>query len=311
VPSGRLVIHMPVSEKQADGWRARIATTVLLGLILALASPAIAADEGARDRARVEVGQGVELLGKRAFAAALERFESALALYPSPKIYYNIALAHEGLGNREQAMRAFQRFLAETPDPPAAQSAHARDQLERLTKETGQKWGPADAARSNEAEALVRRGVELRKERKDLEAYDYFRRAFETSATARTMAQLGLVEYQLGRWVDAEVHLDQAARSREPWIDQNRRTIAAALETVRSHIAYIEIKGAPAGAEVMVNDRKVGKLPLPGLVKTGEGHGVGLHSPLRPERSARASSGDAQYQAADLRSVPSLSHQPI
>ena len=123
------------------------------------------------------------------------------------------------------------------------------------------------------AEELVLQGVELRKQRKHLEAYDRFRRAFEISPTPRPTAQLGLVEYQLGRWVDAEVHLEQAVKAPDdPFIRQNRETINQALETVRSHIAYLEIKGTPDGAEVSVNGRKVGALPLAGLVKAGDGY---------------------------------------
>jgi hypothetical protein len=137
------------------------------------------------------------------------------------------------------------------------------------------------------AEELIRKGVELRRQRKDLEAYDYFRRAHELRPTPRPTAQLGLVEYQLGRWVDAERHLDEAVRSTDhPWIQQNRATIDEALATVRTHIAFIELRGSPAGAEVEVNGRKVGKLPLADLVKAGEGYAEVLvtapgHTPVR------------------------------
>jgi Tfp pilus assembly protein PilF len=258
----------------SDGSFPRAAAILGTALMLVLARPSPARPaQDARDQARAEVVRGVELLGKRDFARALKHFEAALSLYPSPKIHYNVALAHQGLGNPEQAIAAFRRFLQETPDPPPEHKAHARAQLAALEKEAGRPGqSPASRPPSTEAEALVRQGVELRKQRKHLEAYDYFRRAHEMSATPRTAAQLGLVEYQLGRWVDAESHLDQAVKARDPWIDQNRKTIESALETVRSHVAYIEIKGTPAGAEVIVNDRRVGTLPLPGLIRAGEGY---------------------------------------
>jgi hypothetical protein len=132
----------------------------------------------------------------------------------------------------------------------------------------GQAGNPAAAA-----EELVRKGVDLRKQGKNLEAFDYFQQAHALHPAPRPAAQLGLVEFQLGRWVEAEAHLEAALKvPGDPFIRQNRRTIEEAMATVRSHIAFIEIKGTPEGAEVAVNGRPVGRLPLAGLVKAGDGY---------------------------------------
>jgi eukaryotic-like serine/threonine-protein kinase len=87
------------------------------------------------------------------------------------------------------------------------------------------------------AEDLVQKGVALRRQGEHAEAYDYLRQAFELSPTPRPSAQLGLVEYELRRWVDAETHLQQALKSPDDtWVRKNRETLVEALHTVQSHI---------------------------------------------------------------------------
>src|SRR6516165_11970694 len=63
--------------------------------------------------------------------------------------------------------------------------------------------GPASVARAQaeEAESLIRQGVELRKEGKDALALPFFEKAYQKSRNPRTAAQLGLGEMALGYWV--------------------------------------------------------------------------------------------------------------
>jgi tetratricopeptide (TPR) repeat protein len=123
----------------------------------------------------------------------------------------------------------------------------------------------ADVARLDDAaEQLVLKAVELRKQQKHLEAYELFQRAHQMSPRPRPTAQLGLVEYQLGKWVDSEGHLEHALQTgkSDPFIRANLQTIEEALAVVRSHIGYVSVNGTPPGAEVIINGRKAGPLPL-------------------------------------------------
>jgi hypothetical protein len=116
---------------------------------------------------------------------------------------------------------------------------------------------------SSEVETLVKRGNELRKEGKDHEALPLFQRAYETAATPRTAAQLGLCEMQLGYWLAADDHLREAlAGQRDTWIDKYRPVIDESLQKVQKRIGEIRVTGSPAGASVTINGRTVGTIPL-------------------------------------------------
>src|SRR5450432_1999872 len=71
-------------------------------------------------------------------------------------------------------------------------------------------------------EALVRRGLELRKAGQDEQALEAFRSAYKLKATPRAQAQMGMAEQALGRWGDAESDLKGAlAVDQDAWIARN------------------------------------------------------------------------------------------
>src|SRR5688500_5007277 len=78
-----------------------------------------------------------------------------------------------------------------------------------------------------ESEALLARGNQLRRAGDDEGALPIFKRAYELHKSPRTIAQLGLVEWALGRWVDADEHLTEALKAvnTDVWIRNNRTTI--------------------------------------------------------------------------------------
>src|SRR5215475_9606181 len=122
---------------------------------------------------------------------------------------------------------------------------------------------PARAGDSAEAEALIRQGVELRAQKKDERALPLFEKAYQISRSPRTAGQLGLVEMALGYFVDAERYLGEAVASPDhPWVAKNLPTLKAQLAAAKAQIGELYIVGEPAGAEVLVNGKPVGKLPL-------------------------------------------------
>jgi hypothetical protein len=119
-------------------------------------------------------------------------------------------------------------------------------------------------------ESLIRRGVELRKADRNEDALDMFQKAHALTPSGRTLAQMGLAEFSLKRFVDAENHLAAALTTDLPWVVHNRAPLEQALASVRSHVAIVDIVG-PDGAEVAVNGRSVGRLPLLEPVHIAEG----------------------------------------
>lgn len=131
----------------------------------------------------------------------------------------------------------------------------------------------APAAGSNQSEdEIIGRGVKLRKAGDDQSARDLFRQAYDRFHSPRAAGQLGLAEQALGRWEEAEAHLREALQSPEdPWVKKNFETLTQDIQIVKSHVGRIEVTGQPEGAEIMVNGRSVGRLPLGGPVITSAG----------------------------------------
>src|SRR4051812_40646371 len=114
-----------------------------------------------------------------------------------------------------------------------------------------------------EAEAAIRHGVELRKTGEDEAALAEFKRAYGLQASPRAAAQMGMAEQSLGRWPEAEVHLAEAIASKgDTWVDKNRGVLEASLRTVRSRVGRLHIAGDPPGAEIAVDGKPQGKLPV-------------------------------------------------
>jgi hypothetical protein len=60
--------------------------------------------------------EGSALYRRGDYQGALRKFEEARALYPSPKLYFNLGQALTRLGRTAAAIDAFEKFLAEAPD---------------------------------------------------------------------------------------------------------------------------------------------------------------------------------------------------
>jgi len=131
--------------------------------------------------------------------------------------------------------------------------------------------GPAVAA-GDAADDAIARGLELRRSARDAEALEEFKRAYLLSPGPRALAQMGWAEQALGRWVDAEAHLDEASKAKsDPWVRKVRSRIEQSLTAVGTHLGSLEVTGSPAGADVNVDGRKVGTLPLRGPVRVPAG----------------------------------------
>jgi hypothetical protein len=122
---------------------------------------------------------------------------------------------------------------------------------------------PPAAVGAPDTEAIIKRGVDLRKKGDDEAALREFKRAYGISATPRAAAQMGMAEQSLGRWPDAEAHLAEAVASRgDTWVEKNRAVLEESLRTVRSRVGRLMIAGQPAGARIAIDGQPFGTLPL-------------------------------------------------
>jgi hypothetical protein len=129
---------------------------------------------------------------------------------------------------------------------------------------------PSQHARADgaEVEALIAKGNELRRAGTPGPALPYFRKAYELARTPRTSCQLGLAELDAGYPVEAAEHLAAALQSAsDPSIAKYQAMLTAALTRARSQIGELAVEGSPAGAEVVVNGRAMGVLPLSSAIK--------------------------------------------
>jgi hypothetical protein len=119
------------------------------------------------------------------------------------------------------------------------------------------------AARAQDADALIKQGVELRRAGKDQAALEQFRRAYDLAPTPRALAQLGLAEQALGRWIDGEAHIIKALEAeQDPWISKYRETLEGSRAEIAKHLGSLSVTGGPAGAELRIDGQPVGALPL-------------------------------------------------
>lgn len=126
-------------------------------------------------------------------------------------------------------------------------------------------------AAGDTVEDLISKGVELRRRGQHERALELFRRAHAEDPSPRTLAQMGLAEQSLKRWIDSETHLIGALEDQShPWIRKNRAHLQNALEAVRSHIGHLTVQGTP-GAAVFVQGEARGTLPLAAPLRFGEG----------------------------------------
>lgn len=172
----------------------------------------------------------------------------------------------------------------------------------------------AEPSDLEKAEQLIREGNALRRNNQDARALPMFQQAYGLSRTPRSAAQLGLAELALGYWDAASEHLNEALTSgRNPWVERNRSTIEASLKEAKSHLASLTVKGRPVGAEVVLNGKSVGTLPLGGPVLVNEGR---IETEVRApgyksdRRVLTVDGGSSAEVGVDLDRLPAASEHP-
>ncbi len=130
---------------------------------------------------------------------------------------------------------------------------------------------PVQAAEGNEEE-LIREGVAKRRHQDDEAALELFTKAYAIRKSPRAAGQMGLAEMALGRWPEAEAHLQEAvAAPSDSWVAKNTSSLKDALTAVEGHLGSLQVLGGPNGAEVVLEGEVRGTLPMehPIRVRTG------------------------------------------
>lgn len=118
--------------------------------------------------------------------------------------------------------------------------------------------GPCD-----EVASTVRQTNELRRRGAHDEAVTRLNALYRTCHAPRVLAQIGLAEHGRGRWLDAWRALHDALRHRDdPWIAAHAAVLVGAVTAVRAHLADVSPRCSVAGAQLTVDGRAVGSLPL-------------------------------------------------
>lgn len=112
---------------------ARFAACLTGALLALLGARAASADESeARLRAQDLLNEGNLLFRNGDARAALDRYRAAYDAFASPKLFLNIGLCEESLGERTQAMNSYTRFLTEAQDILPAVRAEAEQHMHGL-----------------------------------------------------------------------------------------------------------------------------------------------------------------------------------
>jgi PEGA domain len=99
-------------------------------LVYASAAQAQAQSDADKKQAQALQTEGLRLMQRGDQRAALDKFEQAFRLVPSPKILFNMGKAHQAMGDDVEALTAFERFLDEAPYAPK----ESRDEASRAVR---------------------------------------------------------------------------------------------------------------------------------------------------------------------------------
>jgi hypothetical protein len=110
------------------------ALTLLSWLAQSAAAPA---SPEVKAQAQQLLTEGTQKYQKGAYEDALESFSKAYAMFPSPKLFFNIGQAHRELGHPLDALRAFENFIQLATDASPELLAEAKQAAEKVAAMLG------------------------------------------------------------------------------------------------------------------------------------------------------------------------------
>jgi hypothetical protein len=163
-----------------------------------------------------------------------------------------------------------------------------------------------------EAEALIQKGLTLRRQGDERAALPFLQRAHELARTPRSAAQLGFVEQALELWSDAEAHFGEALASpADPWIREHRGLVEESSDFVKRNLGLLQLETNVHDADVLVDGRVVAQTPLARPLRLTAGQrrvelrAAGFHSVMR---EVAVTPGQLQHVTVEL---PPLAGAPL
>ncbi len=163
-------------------------------------------------------------------------------------------------------------------------------------------------AQTGDVEEMIRRGLAMRRDGHDQEAFETFEAAFNLSHTPRARAQMGLAAQALGRWADADRFVREAlAATGDPWVVERRAVLERSLAAIDSHLGRLDLRCNVDGATVRVDGTARGTTPLAEPLRLPAGTitlQVGAAGYLEVTRQAALTVGQTTREQIDLVAVP-------
>jgi hypothetical protein len=112
----------------------RFRTLALAGCLLATSGAAAqtSSSEGPKARATALTRDGARAYQAGNYAAALTRFQEAYAVFPSPRLLFNLGQCYGRVDRYVEATESYERFLASAGNAPASARTEAERSLEQM-----------------------------------------------------------------------------------------------------------------------------------------------------------------------------------
>lgn len=124
--------------------------------------------------------------------------------------------------------------------------------------------GVAHAQESAEVEAILKRGIQLRREGQDEAALAVFQQAEAQAPTSvRVLLHVATAAQAASKWLLADEYLRKADQhSSDPYYVKYRSEIEEVKNITAQRVGHFRAVGEPSGAEVSLNGQVVGTLPM-------------------------------------------------
>jgi hypothetical protein len=120
------------------------------------------------------------------------------------------------------------------------------------------------AQETSSLEALIQEGIRLRRDGDDEKALEVFHQAERLQpSSVRVLLHLATAAQAAGHWVEADTYIRRVFEYRDdPYYRRYQSDIAMVEQLIATRVGRFQVVGAPKGAEVRLNGRVVGRLPM-------------------------------------------------
>jgi hypothetical protein len=124
--------------------------------------------------------------------------------------------------------------------------------------------GASLAQETSSLEALIQEGIRLRRDGDDEKALEVFRQAERLQpSSVRVLLHLATAAQAAGHWVEADTYIRRVFEYRDdPYYRRYQSDIAMVEQIIASRVGRFQVVGSPRGAEVRLNGRVVGHVPM-------------------------------------------------